>query len=208
MDLLRKVYPMNLPKLKPLATSRLGRTALVLAMAGGVVLGMEGGALAAVTPGAVNLNPTSGPTSSKPTWATTVGCASGYQGSAVFREIHADGVTTNDISPTVNGTATAFSGTLQATMAQIQSAGGIANGGTQELEVICFSGASTTGNADPEMSIYVTYSADGTTYSTGTTQPVPIGEIGGIAFAGMAAIGLGWLQFRRRRTRKAQPNPA
>jgi hypothetical protein len=196
---------MNLPKLKP----RLGRTALVLTVSGGMLVGAAGIAEASVgnNPGAVNLSPTSGALSSKPTWATTVACGSGFQGSAVFREVQADGVTTNTISPVVNGTAAPFSGTLQATMAQIQTKGGIATGGTQELVVVCFSGASLTGSSDNEMNIFVTYNADGT-YTTGTTQQVPIGEIGGIAFAGLAAIGLGWMQLRRRRSRKTQPGLA
>lgn len=201
---------MNLPKLKPLPIGRLGRTALVLAVAGGMLLGAEGIAEASVgnNPGAVNLNPASGATSTKPTWSTTVGCNAGFQGSAVLREVHSDGITTNSVSPAVNGTAAAFSGTLQATMAQIQGAGGIANSGTQELVVVCFSGASLTGSSDNEMDIFVTYSADGTTYSTGTTQPVPVGEIGGVVFAGLAAIGLVWMQLRRRHSRKTQPNLA
>lgn len=196
---------MNLPKLKP----RLGRTALVLTVAGGMLLGAAGIAEASVgnNPGAVNLNPTTGPLSSKPTWATTVACNPGFQGSAVLREVHSDGVTTNTVSPVVNGTAAAFGGTLQATMAQIQGAGGIATGGTQELVVVCFSGASLTGTSDNEMNIFVTYNADGT-YTTGTTQQVPVGEIGGMVFAGLAAIGLVTMQVRRRRSRKTLPTAA
>jgi len=206
MNLQRKVYRMNLPKLKRLATRRLGRTAMVLVVAGGTLLAAEGVAQAAVgtNPGAVQLSATSGATTAKPTWSTTVACKAGFQGSAVFREVHSDGVSTNSISPVVNGTAAPFSGTLQATIAQIQAAGGIPNGGTQELVVICFSGASLTGTSDPEMNLFITYSADGTTYTTGSTQ-VPIGEIGGIVFAGLAAIGLVVMQLRRR-SRRTQPS--
>jgi len=199
---------MNLPKLKRLATRRFGRTALVLVVAGGMFLAVEGAAEAAVgtNPGAVQLSATSGATTAKPTWSTSVACAAGFQGSAVFREVHSDGVSTNSISPVVNGTAAPFSGTLQATIAQIQGAGGIPNGGTQELVVICFSGPSLTGTSDPEMNLFITYSADGSTYTTGSTQ-VPIGEIGGIVFAGLAAIGLVVMQLRRR-SRRTQPSPA
>ena len=196
---------MKLPKLKP----QLGRTAMVLTVAGGMLVGAAGIAEASVgnNPGAVNLNPTTGAQTSKPTWATTVACSSGFQGSAVFREVHADGVTTNSISPVVNGTAAPFSGTLQATMAQIKSAGGIATGGTQELVVVCFSGPSLQGSSDNEMNIFVTYNADGT-YTTSTTQQVPVGEIGGMVFAGLAAIGLVTMQVRRRRSRRTQPTAA
>lgn len=207
MNLRGKVYRMNSPKLKSLATGRFGRTAVVVALSGGILVGSAGAALAGTVgtePGAVQLVPSTGATSSKPTWTTSVACNPGFQGSAVFREVHADGVTTNTISPVVNGTSAPFSGTLQAAMTTIQSLGGIATGGTQELVVICFSGASTTGTSDPEMDIFVTYNADGT-YSTSSTQPVPVGEIGGIALAGLAAVGLGWMQFRRLRSRRQQP---
>jgi hypothetical protein len=194
---------MNLPKLKPLAIGRLGRTALVLVVAGGMFLGAEGIAEASVgnNPGAVQLNPASGSTSSTPTWSTSVGCNAGFQGSAVLRDVESDGVTTDSISQAVNGTANPFSGTLQASMAQIQALGSIPNGGTQELVVVCFSGPSLTGTSSPEMNIFVTYSADGSTYSTGSTS-VPVGEIGGIAFAGLAGIGLVWMQLRRRSRRR------
>ena len=121
-------------------------------------------------PGAVNLNPASGPTSSTPTWSTTAACPSGFQGSASFKEVHADGTTTNLIAPMVDGTATPFHGTLQASIAEIQSAGSIPNGGTQKLYVTCFSAQSGTGNAGTEMDIYITYSGDGKTYTTSSTR--------------------------------------
>ena len=122
-------------------------------------------------PGAVQLKPASGPTSSTPTWSTSMACPTGFQDSATFKEVHADGSSTNFIAPIVNKTGAPFSGTLQASIARIQQAGGIANGGTQELFVTCFSGFSGTGNARNEMNIYVTYSADGTSYKTTTTAP-------------------------------------
>jgi hypothetical protein len=122
-------------------------------------------------PGAVKLNPASGPTSSTPTWSTTAGCPSGFQGSAVFSEVHADGTTFTTIAPVVTGTRQPFTGTLQTTMAQIKSIGGIANGGTQELFVQCASGLGGTGNIKNDMDIFVTYSADGSTYTTSSTPP-------------------------------------
>jgi len=130
-------------------------------------------------PGTVNLNPTSGPTSGRPTWSTTTACPSGFQDSATFKEVHADGTTTNFIAPIVNKTAAPFSGTLQASVAQIQQAGGIPNGGTQELFVTCYSRYSGTGNAQSEMDIYITYSADGTSYKTTTTAPSGTSTSGG-----------------------------
>ena len=70
--------------------------------------------------------------------------------------------------------------------------------------MVCFSGASETGTSDNEMDTFVTYNSDGT-YTSSGTQPVPVGEIGGIALAGLAAIGLGFMQFRRLRSRRQQP---
>jgi Bacterial Ig-like domain (group 3) len=171
MTLSRKGIPM----LKLLRVRRIGRAAALVGVAGITVGGMllgAGVAHAATVgkdPGAVQLSPASGPTSGKPTWSTTTACASGFQGSAIFREVHSDGTTTNSISPVVNGTAVPFSGTLQATIAQIQQAGGIPNGGTQELVVICFPGPSSTGgSSDAEMDIAIHYSADGSSYTTDT----------------------------------------
>jgi hypothetical protein len=120
-------------------------------------------------PGAVTLNPASGATSSKPTWSTSTACPAGLRGSAVFREVHADG-TTNSISQANNSVAAPFGGTLQANIAQIQAAGGIRNGGNQEFVVICFSAQSLTGTSHWEMRTFVTYSADGTSYTSGGTS--------------------------------------
>jgi len=195
---------MNLPKLK----SRLGRTALVLGLTGGMLGGVGTAAAQAAgvgsLPGAVSLSPASGPISgTSPTWATTVGCNAGFQGSAVFKAILPSGQTFS-ISAGTNTVANSFSGTLNLSLTQIQSLSGLSSGGSQELVVYCFSGASQTGTSDPEMSTFITYNTNGT-YSTSGSNPVPIGEIGGLVFAGLAAIGLVWMQFRRR-SRRTQPS--
>ena len=144
----------------------------VVAIGAGMALSSACGSSAAQGNGTatVEFNPASGPTSSTPTWHTTVACPSGFQGSATFKEVHADGTTTNFIAQIVNGTESPFSGTLQATIAQIQGAGGIPNGSTQKLFVTCYSGQSGTGNAQTEMDLYITYSADGSTYTTSGTR--------------------------------------
>lgn len=121
--------------------------------------------------GAVRLNPASGATSGRPTWSTTQACPSGHKGSAVFREVHHDGSSTNSISEATNQVAAPFGGTLQASIARIQAAGGIPNGGTQQLVIICFSGPSGTGTQDRAMSLYITYSADGSKYTTSAAKP-------------------------------------
>ena len=140
------------------------------AAAGGALLAVYAASAAQASmgtmPGAVTLNPASGATSGRPSWSTSTACPAGFRGSAVFREVHADGTTTNSISQATNTVAASFSGTLQAPISLIKSLGGIPNGGTQELVVICFSGPSLTGTSHPEMSTFITYSANGASYTS------------------------------------------
>ena len=171
---------MNWPKLKSRRAGRLARTAAMMALAGAAIGGTTvltaGAASAAIgtSPGTLVLTPggsTASPTSTSPTWSTTVGCPTGFQSSAVVKEVHADGTTTNSVSVFVNSATVPLTGPipaqpLQATAAQIQAAGGIPNGGTQELFVTCYSQYSGTGSARNEMDIYITYSASGSTYTT------------------------------------------
>jgi hypothetical protein len=142
------------------------------AAAGASLLGgMAAQATIGTMPGAVALNPASGSTGGTPTWSTTVACPTGFQGSGIFREVWSDGVTTNSISAVNNSVAAPFSGTLQANMATIQASGNVNNGATQELVVICFSGPSGTGSSEGVMDTWVTYSADGNTYTETNTPP-------------------------------------
>lgn len=115
---------------------------------------------------AVQLVPSSGKTSSTPTWKTSAACPQGFQGSATFKEVHADGTSTNLIAPVVNGTASAFSGMLQASIALIKTVAGVPNGGTQKLFITCYSDQSGTGKTQNDMIMYITYSSDGTSYTT------------------------------------------
>ena len=194
---------MNWPKLK----SQFGRTVVVLGLAGGMLGGFGAAAAQAAVgsePGDLNLSETTGSVNDQPTWSTTVGCKTGFTGSAILKIIEPDG-TTFSISPAVPSVTAAFSGTLQDTISNItQLPPGIAPGTTAELVVFCFSQPSEQGTADPEMSTFLTISADGTTFSTSSTQSVPVGEIGGLVFAGLAAVGLVYLQVRRRSSRRAQ----
>jgi hypothetical protein len=120
--------------------------------------------------GAVALKPASGSTNSTPTWSTTTGCPAGFQGSAVFRAVRADG-TTFSISMAADKVTAAFSGTLQGPILEIQSVAGVPNGGSQELAVICFSGDSLTGSSRADMDTFITYSANGTSYTTSSVAP-------------------------------------
>jgi hypothetical protein len=147
----------------------------VVAIGVGVVLSSACGASAptssaAQVAGTVTLHPASGSTSSTPTWSTSVACPTGYQGSAAFTELHADGTSLTTIAPIVNGTNQPFGGTLLGSIAKIQFFGNIPNGGTQELFVQCASAAGDTGNYQNDMKIYITYSADGKSYTTSTTR--------------------------------------
>jgi hypothetical protein len=173
-----KGTPMNWDKPKPLGAARVGRPALVpraaAVAAAGVLLtagcssaaaGQNAASTSGTASATVALSAASGSTGSTPTWSTSAACPNGYQGSAIFREIHPDG-TTNDISPAVTGPATPFHGTLQATIAQIQAAGSVPNGGTQEFVILCFAGQSLTGKYLREMHLFIHYSADGKSYTT------------------------------------------
>ena len=159
----------------------MGRLAAGAIVVGGLLLGVRAAPAAqaglGTQPGAVTLNPATGATGGKPTWSTSTACAAGFRGSAVFREVHADEATTNSISKATNTVTAPFDGTLQAPIAAIQAAGRIPNGGTQELVIICFSGPSLTGTSHPEMSTFITYSANGTSYtSSGGTSTSPGGS--------------------------------
>jgi hypothetical protein len=171
---------MNWPKLKSPKVGRLRRTALYLGVAGGLAGGMLLGAVPAhaalgTEPGDLQVVPATGSTSSTPTWATTVGCPTGYQGSALVEEVYSDGATFSSVSAVVNSNVEAltgaFTGSFNVTFSEMQSIGSIPNGGTQEIFVQCASGIGGTGNVQNDMDVWVTYSSDGTTYSTSNTPP-------------------------------------
>jgi hypothetical protein len=132
--------------------------------------GGGGGGGAGGSSPSVQLNPPSGPITSTPTWSTSSACPAAYQGSAIFRIIYGNGLTT-DVSPATNTVTTPFHGTLLANIAIVQAYTNIPNGHTAELIVICFSGDSLTGNPHVDMSTYITFSADGKTYTTSSTPP-------------------------------------
>jgi hypothetical protein len=170
---------MNWMRRRTAGPRRPGRTALLGAAAAAAMLlgacsssaGSNQDAAQGGTPGTLKLNPASGAINSKPTWSTSVACPSGYQGSGLFSELHADGKTFTSISPVVNGTAASFNGDLLASIALIKSIGAVPNGGTQKLFVICSSGPGGTGNTTNVMTIYITYSTDGNSYTTSTKAP-------------------------------------
>ena len=117
----------------------------------------------------VALNPASGPERSSPAWSTTTACPTGFQGSAVFRAVMASGQTFS-ISPGIASVTAPFHGTLELPLNEIQTVARVPNGGTMEFAVICFSGESLTGTSHREMDTFITFSADGKTYTTSGTR--------------------------------------
>jgi hypothetical protein len=117
----------------------------------------------------VALNPASGPDHSSPSWSTTAACPTGFRGSAVFRAVLASGQTFS-ISPATNSVTAPFHGTLELPLNEIQTLARVPNGGTMEFAVICFSRASLTGTSQREMNTFITFSANGSTYTTSGTR--------------------------------------
>lgn len=116
-------------------------------------------------PAVVALNPATGSENSTPTWSTQAACPSGYQGSGILRAITPKG-TLLSLSGATNSVTVPFKGTLLGPISEIQNVSNAANGSTQQWVVICFSGPSLTGKSQWEWKLSITYSADGTSYST------------------------------------------
>jgi hypothetical protein len=161
---------------------RLRRSAVLLGVVGltaGAAVMTAGSALAAngSEPGNLTLNPTSGATSLTPTWSTSDGCPAGFQGSAVVSEFNPSGAFVSRVSTVVNSGLTAPFGagsTLDGTMQQLLNLAGIANGGTVEWAVDCFSGAGGTGSSEFVQSTFVTVPTGGGTFTTSGTGPVQV----------------------------------
>ncbi|HTU74918.1 MAG TPA: Ig-like domain-containing protein [Trebonia sp.] len=160
-------------RLKSIRAARVGRKALFVGTATAVVglsLLASGTAKAAVgTQPGLTLTPPSGSTSVNPTYNSPA-CPAGFQGSAVVNVVNSDGSVAS-FSQANNAVATAFSGNLFGTLAQLQSFSNIANGGTQELVMFCYSQASEEGTSEPVFDDWLTYSTDGSSYTTSATAP-------------------------------------
>ncbi|HTU74917.1 MAG TPA: hypothetical protein VMG38_15490 [Trebonia sp.] len=149
-----------------------GTTSTVSGSAGtGVGTGAGGGTTsgsAGLKPG-LALNPASGPVTKDPAYSSPA-CPSGHQGSGVIREVSRGGATAT-FSITSNAVTAPFTGTLYASLAQLRSFANIPNGGTQQVTIVCFSGPSEMGSQVPVYELWVTYSADGKSYTTSSTKP-------------------------------------
>ncbi len=123
-------------------------------------------------PGHLTLNPASGASTLTPSFSTDTPCPVGQQSSAIVDVAANDGsnqgLMLNALPGTVISNASGFSGTLAFTMADALSVAGPA-GQTYEFVVECRAG--TTPNY--VQSTFVTYSADGTSWTSSPTPPGP-----------------------------------
>lgn len=131
-------------------------------------------------PGNLSFSPASGPSSTKPTWATTDGCPTGFTTSAVLRVVKDDGTTAS--FSTVQNSALVdltqpFSGTTQGTIAQGETTFKMVGGHTYEFVMFCFNGPGATGDDETVQSTFLTLSADGTSYTTSATPPTGTGAV-------------------------------
>jgi hypothetical protein len=172
-------------KRKWITAGRLRRGAVILGVAGltaGAAVMTAGSALAGVgsQPGNLSLSAATGALNTTPTWSTTDGCPTGFQGSAQLAEFDTNGNLISRISPTVASVTTAFSGTLDgnvgALMATVNGSGqgGItaSNPGTEEWAVGCWTLAGATGSVEYTQSLFISIAAGATTYTTSSTGPV------------------------------------
>jgi hypothetical protein len=157
-----------------------GRKALLLgatvAIAGVSLIGGAGvaNAVLGTVHGAVTINPGTGPLTTVPTWSTTQGCPTGFQGSLKLQMVNADGTTLTSWSANVNGAANPVTNVptvLNTAVGDFEGLGGFVAGQTTELVVQCTSGASGTGSVQFVMDTFITFNTDNTTYSTSATPP-------------------------------------
>lgn len=159
------------------AASRIRRGALLLGVAGmtvGAGLLTAGFAWAATgsQPGNLILSPGSGLATLTPTWSTTDGCPSGFQGSAEMSEFKPDGSLASRISPAVNsGLTAAFGGTLDGSIGALLRFAGVTGGETAEFAIGCYNQGGATGSVEFVQSTFVTLSSDGSSYSTSSSGP-------------------------------------
>ena len=129
----------------------------------------------------VSLIPPSGRVQLAPSWATSAGCPTGHQGSAVFRIVTPKGYTLS-VSQANNEVTAPFRGTMLDPLGIIQNVAEVPNGSTAQIVVACFSGQSLGGTQVRGMSTYVTFSANGFNYTSSSTAPagfVPAPHVSG-----------------------------
>jgi hypothetical protein len=173
MSVMRPVLD-SLPEAKVRWLVLLG--ALGLTAGAGLLTATAALAVTGTEPGNLSFHPPSGATTLTPTWSTTGGCPTGFQGSAVLFALNADGSIGTSASPTVANVTSAFSGYLLGTIGKIISLGtNVRGGGTSEFVVACSAGRGGLGNKTYVQAEWVTLSANGSTYTTGSRPPTSTG---------------------------------
>jgi hypothetical protein len=124
-------------------------------------------------PGNLIITPAQGATTVTATWSSTTPCPTGFQGSAQVFALNTDGSLGSSVSTVVAAPAAAgFGGTFSGPMGQLISLGtNVLPGGTSQFVVFCFAGAAGSGNKMFVQAEWVTLSANGSTYTTGSTPP-------------------------------------
>jgi hypothetical protein len=165
-------------RLKP---AKAGRLALLVgatvALAGASLLGATAAHAASAALGTgpgLTLTPNQGATTllGQSITYNSPACPSGFQGSGILSAVNSDG-STYSVSGVNNSVAAAFSGTLATgiSMAAVRDNGDIGPGGSQEIVVRCFAGASGAGATTNTVDTFVNWSADGNTWATGPAAP-------------------------------------
>jgi hypothetical protein len=155
---------------------RLKRTAILLGagtlVAGAALLGAaQANAAVGTQPGALQITPTSGPTTTAMNYSTTTACPAGNQGSAVVRLVDPGTGATANASAVNNSVATPFSGAMNATFAQLAGVFPDINGATSEMAVFCFPSPSAVGTPIAVQDTFVTIDAAGANYTIGSSGP-------------------------------------
>jgi hypothetical protein len=163
-------------KLKALLAGRkvalLGAVAAVAGMS--LLSAVPANAALGTQPGTLTISPATGPLSTVVTWSTTVACPATANASAKLLMVNPDGATLTAWSANINGASTPLTNktvVASTSVGGFETIAGYASGQTAELVVECFPGASGTGTPVPFMDAFITFSADGTSYSVSGTAP-------------------------------------
>jgi hypothetical protein len=148
----------------------LGATGLTL----GAGLLTAGSALASAhgsQPGRLTFHPASGAVTLKPTFSTSDGCPTGFQGSAEVSEFNTNGSFASRISYVVSPVVSAFKGILDGAVGPMLHVTNIKKGGTVEFAVGCYSLVGGTGNVRWVQATFLTLSSTGKSFTTSSAPP-------------------------------------
>lgn len=123
------------------------------------------------SPGGLTLNPTAGTAATVAGFTTNSACPAGFRTAATVAVAANDGTNQELLAGAIPGTllAAPFGGTLGFSMGAIRSVAGPA-GQTYEFVVICFGSGTSSAFVH---STFVTYSADGSSWTSSPTPPGP-----------------------------------